>query len=191
MQPDPAPAAASDNASLTDYVAGFVVATRANDISDDVMHLGTRSVIDGLGLALAGAASQTGVITRVISPRRHRVGQRKHRRWQRSAVAARFAAFANGVSIHADELRRHAARGREGSRVWPLTHPRRRRCPGAGSRRARPAQRSRPDDGYTSASKSMQSCGSDPAASLPAGLPQHRDVRRHRRRCGGREAAGS
>ena len=50
--------------SLTDYVARFVVATGASDIPDDVMHLGKRSVIDGLGLALAGAASETGAITR-------------------------------------------------------------------------------------------------------------------------------
>ena len=56
MQPDPALAAASHDASLTDYVAGFVVATRASDISDDVS-LGTRSVIDARSRA-AGAASQ-------------------------------------------------------------------------------------------------------------------------------------
>ena len=49
---------------LTDYVAGFVVATRGQDIPADVAHLGKRSVLDGIGLALAGAASQTGDITR-------------------------------------------------------------------------------------------------------------------------------
>src|SRR5207244_10702869 len=63
-QPDAAPGAASHDASLTDYVAGFVVGTRATDIPADVMHLGKRSVIDGLGLALAGAASETSAITR-------------------------------------------------------------------------------------------------------------------------------
>ena len=104
MQPDPAPAAASGDSSLTDYVAGFVVATRASDISADVMHLGTRSVIDGLGLALAGAASQTGVITRryltslaiASSSGSTVVGSDLQ-------LPARFAAFANGVSIHADD----------------------------------------------------------------------------------------
>ena len=59
-----APTTPSGDSSLTDYVAGFVVATRANDLPADVRHLGTRSFIDGLGLALAGAASQTGAITR-------------------------------------------------------------------------------------------------------------------------------
>ena len=42
---------------LTDYVAGFVVDTESRDIPKDVAHLGKRSVLDGIGLALAGAAS--------------------------------------------------------------------------------------------------------------------------------------
>jgi 2-methylcitrate dehydratase PrpD len=104
MQGTAAPAKPSGDPSLTDYVAGFVVATRANDISADVMHLGTRSVIDGLGLALAGAASQTGVITRryltslgIASSSGSTVVGSDLR------LPARFAAFANGVSIHADD----------------------------------------------------------------------------------------
>ena len=97
-------AAAAQNDALTDYVAGFVVATRANDIPADVVHLGKRSVIDGLGLALAGAASQTGAIARrylaslgIASGRGSTVIGSDLR------VPARFAAFANGVSIHADD----------------------------------------------------------------------------------------
>jgi 2-methylcitrate dehydratase PrpD len=98
-----APTSASD-ASLTDYVAGFVVATLHDDIPGDVMHLGKRSVIDGLGLALAGAASQTGTITRrylaslgIASSDGSTVIGSELR------LPARFAAFANGVSIHADD----------------------------------------------------------------------------------------
>ena len=56
MPVSPAASASSDDASLTDYVAGFVVATRGDDIPADVAHLGKRSVLDGIGLALAGAA---------------------------------------------------------------------------------------------------------------------------------------
>ena len=103
-QPDAAPGAASHDASLTDYVAGFVVATRATDIPADVMHLGKRSVIDGLGLALAGAASETSAITRrylaslgIASNSGSTVIGSDLR------LPARFAAFANGVSIHADD----------------------------------------------------------------------------------------
>src|SRR5438477_11551961 len=104
MQPDPALAAASHDTSLTDYVAGFVVATRANDIPADVMHLGKRSVIDALGLALAGAASQTSAITRRYLARlgiESRNGSTVIGSDLR--LPARFAAFANGVSVHADD----------------------------------------------------------------------------------------
>jgi 2-methylcitrate dehydratase PrpD len=104
MQGTTAPESQSATPSLTDYVAGFIVATRANDISADVMHLGKRSVIDGLGLALAGAASQTGVITRryltslgIASSSGSTVVGSDLR------LPARFAAFANGISIHADD----------------------------------------------------------------------------------------
>src|SRR6202171_603098 len=64
MPVSPAAAATSHDLSLTDYIAGFVVAMRAHDVPADVAHLGKRSVLDGIGLALAGAASQTGNITR-------------------------------------------------------------------------------------------------------------------------------
>ena len=103
-QADAALATATQNAALTDYVAGFIVATQANDIPADVMHLGKRSVIDGLGLALAGAASQTSAIARrylaslgIATPDGSTVVGSDLR------VPARFAAFANGVSIHADD----------------------------------------------------------------------------------------
>jgi 2-methylcitrate dehydratase PrpD len=104
MQGTTAPATPSGDTSLTDYVAGFVVATRASDIPADVQYLGTRSFIDGLGLALAGAASQTGAITRrylaslgISSSSGSTVIGSDLR------LPARFAAFANGVSIHADD----------------------------------------------------------------------------------------
>src|ERR1700693_6242744 len=95
---------ASLPASLTSYVADFIVSTRASDIPPDVAHLGKRSILDGLGLALAGAASETGRITRryldslgIASDSGSTVigGD--------SRLPARFAAFANGVSIHADD----------------------------------------------------------------------------------------
>src|SRR5215831_943771 len=73
-------------------------------LTADVAHLGKRSVLDGIGLAFAGSASETGRIARrylaslacgaddgctVIG------GEMR--------VPARFAAFGNGVSIHADD----------------------------------------------------------------------------------------
>ena len=55
-----APTPAQPDHSLTGYVADFIVDTRHEDIPADVMHLGKRSVLDGIGLALAGAASEMG-----------------------------------------------------------------------------------------------------------------------------------
>src|SRR6266404_379732 len=104
MPVSPATAATSHDVSLTDYVAGFVVATRAEDIPADVAHLGKRSVLDGIGLALAGAASQTGSIARrylaalgIATEGGSTVIGSELR------LPARFAAFANGISIHADD----------------------------------------------------------------------------------------
>src|SRR5436190_3980930 len=117
-------AEATQNTSLTDYVAGFVVATHAKDIPADVMHLGKRSVMDGFGLALAGAASETGAVTRrylkalgfVAEGGSTVIGSDM-------VIPARFAAFANGVSIHADDYDdTQLAIGKD--RVYGLlTHP--------------------------------------------------------------------
>ena len=97
-------APATKTSSLTDEVAGFILATSARDVPKDVAHLGKRSVIDGIGLALAGAASKTGGIVRrylaslgIGSETGSAVIGAELR------LPARFAAFANGVSIHADD----------------------------------------------------------------------------------------
>ncbi len=89
---------------ITDEVAGFIVATSARDIPKDVAHLGKRSVLDGIGLALAGAASECGHIAKqyleglgIASDRGSSVIGTALR------VPARFAAFANGLAIHADD----------------------------------------------------------------------------------------
>jgi 2-methylcitrate dehydratase PrpD len=89
--------------ALTQYVARFIVETRADDLPADVVALGKKSILDGLGLAFAGAHAQSGALVRrhleslhlgegpatvVGSPRK---------------IAPRFAAFANGVAIHADD----------------------------------------------------------------------------------------
>jgi 2-methylcitrate dehydratase PrpD len=90
--------------SLTDYAAGFVVGTQGPDIPPEVAHLGKRSVLDGIGLALAGAASECGHIARryleglgIDSARGSTVIGSAMR------LPARFAAFANGLAIHADD----------------------------------------------------------------------------------------
>ncbi|MFC5068133.1 MmgE/PrpD family protein [Flaviflagellibacter deserti] len=86
---------------LTRYVADFVVSTR--DVPKDVADLGKKSILDGLGLALSGSVAKSGELVRKhldeigLAPGKSTVigSDRK--------VASRFAAFANGVGIHADD----------------------------------------------------------------------------------------
>ena len=88
---------------LTWQVARFICGTAAADLPSNVADLGKKSILDGLGLALSGAVAKSGELVRrhladlslgagpstvIGSPLR---------------VAPRFAAFANGVGIHADD----------------------------------------------------------------------------------------
>jgi 2-methylcitrate dehydratase PrpD len=94
----------SETASVTDHFAGFITATQSRDIPKDVAHLGKRSVLDGIGLALAGAASETGTITRRYLKALGFSGEGGCTVIGSTLpVPARFAAFANGISIHADD----------------------------------------------------------------------------------------
>jgi 2-methylcitrate dehydratase PrpD len=104
MQTQDASTATGIDPSLTAYVADFIVGTKPSDVPADVARLGKRSILDGLGLALAGAASETGHIIRryldslgIASESGATVIGGVLR------LPARFAAFANGVSIHADD----------------------------------------------------------------------------------------
>jgi 2-methylcitrate dehydratase PrpD len=88
---------------LTRYVAEFIVNQRPEDLPQEVVDIGKKSILDGFGLALSGSVAKSGELVRqhlddlglaegsatIIG------GGRK--------VAPRFAAFANGVGIHADD----------------------------------------------------------------------------------------
>src|SRR5205809_7500533 len=101
----PHAAAGPPDASLTAYVADFIVSTRASDIPADVAHLGKRSILDGFGLAVAGAASETGrIIRRYLDSLGIAADSGSTVIGGNSLLPARFAAFANGVSIHADDF---------------------------------------------------------------------------------------
>jgi 2-methylcitrate dehydratase PrpD len=95
--------AGGDQGSLTGYVADFVVKTRFDDIPQEVVALGKKSILDGLGLALAGSVAKSGALVR-----RHldALGQGAGRATiigSRLKMAPRFAAFANGIAVHADD----------------------------------------------------------------------------------------
>ncbi len=90
-------------ASLTAYVADFIVDTGFGDIPGEVVELGKKSILDGLGLALSGNFAASGAIVRAhleslgLGPGPALVIGSGLR------IAPRFAAFANGVAIHADD----------------------------------------------------------------------------------------
>ncbi|MGH6861381.1 MAG: MmgE/PrpD family protein [Phyllobacterium sp.] len=88
---------------LTKYVAEFVVGTRFDDLSSQVVELGKKSILDGFGLALSGSVAKSGELVRrhiddlgLASGTATVIGGGRK-------VAPRFAAFANGVGIHADD----------------------------------------------------------------------------------------
>jgi 2-methylcitrate dehydratase PrpD len=94
----------STEKSLTAEVAQFLIATKASRIPPDVMHLGKRSILDGIGLALAGNAAESGHIVRTYL-RSLGIPTDKGATviGTNMKVPARFAAFANGIAIHADD----------------------------------------------------------------------------------------
>jgi 2-methylcitrate dehydratase PrpD len=69
-----------------------------------VMHLGKRSILDGLGLALAGNAAESGHIVRTyLKSLGIPTTKGSTVIGTNMKVPARFAAFANGIAIHADD----------------------------------------------------------------------------------------
>ncbi|TDI63614.1 MAG: MmgE/PrpD family protein, partial [Alphaproteobacteria bacterium] len=88
---------------LTAYVAEFIAGTGYGDIPDEVIALGKKSILDGFGLALSGNHASSGALVRAhlsslgLGPGPSLVIGSALR------VAPRFAAFANGIAIHADD----------------------------------------------------------------------------------------
>jgi len=90
-------------AGLTRRVAEFIVATRYTDLSTELIDLGKKSILDALGLALVGSVAKSGELTRTYL-RTLRVGGGDATVVGSSLKSnVRFAAFANGVGIHADD----------------------------------------------------------------------------------------
>src|SRR6266404_1654155 len=89
---------------LTAYVGRFVATTSYEQIPEEVIELGKKSILDGLGLALAGSRAETGSISRkyvqqigVCNGRATIIGSAQK-------TSPRFAALVNGISIHADDF---------------------------------------------------------------------------------------
>ena len=88
---------------LTKYVSEFIANSTYEGIPSEVLELGKKSILDGFGLALAGS----------VSEHRHallKYLQSMESKGKSSVIgtklksAPRFASFANGVWIHADDF---------------------------------------------------------------------------------------
>ena len=98
--------AANDNRdlpSLTAEVATFITSARFEDMPEELVSLGKKHILDGLGLAIAGAAVRSG---KIVQAHLHDLGCGNGPATvigTDQKVAPRFAAFANGVAIHAED----------------------------------------------------------------------------------------
>jgi 2-methylcitrate dehydratase PrpD len=88
---------------LTRYVSEFVVNTRYEDIPQDVIALGKKSILDGFGLALAGSVSTLAPLIKQYLGALGPCAAKSCIMGTALKVPPRFAAFANGNFIHADD----------------------------------------------------------------------------------------
>jgi 2-methylcitrate dehydratase PrpD len=89
--------------AATAQVVSFVQDTRFDDIPEDVIALGKKSILDGLGLALSGSVAKSGELVRRHLTDLGLKGGPSTVIGSDMKVTPRFAAFANGVGIHADD----------------------------------------------------------------------------------------
>lgn len=110
--------------NLTRDVAAFVARADYRDLPADLIEIGKKSILDGIGLALAGAVAKTGYLVRTHLQSLG-LGQTGGAAVIGSSLRApaRFAAFANAVGIHADDFD-DTQLAVEKDRVYGLlTHP--------------------------------------------------------------------
>jgi 2-methylcitrate dehydratase PrpD len=87
---------------LTREVAGFIVETGYDALPDEVLELARKSILDGLGLALSGSVAESGHIVQEYLKSQSLSGQATVI-GTAQRVPERFAAFANGIGVHADD----------------------------------------------------------------------------------------
>jgi 2-methylcitrate dehydratase PrpD len=89
---------------LTNYVGLFVTQTKYEEIPANVIELGKKSILDGLGLALAGSRAESGAISRQFVEQSGVCGGKATIIGSRQKTSPRFAALVNGISVHADDF---------------------------------------------------------------------------------------
>jgi 2-methylcitrate dehydratase PrpD len=89
---------------LTAYVGRFVATTTYEQIPEEVIELGKKSILDGLGLALAGSRAETGSISRKYVQQMGVCRGKATIIGSAQRTSPSFAALVNGISIHADDF---------------------------------------------------------------------------------------
>lgn len=93
----------SNKQSLTGYAAQFVCDAQLKDLPADVIELGKKSMLDGIGLAISGSVAKSGELVRNYLQAQGVTSGTSTVIGSNIKTAPRFAAFANGVGIHADD----------------------------------------------------------------------------------------
>jgi 2-methylcitrate dehydratase PrpD len=89
---------------LTNYVGTFVTQSKYQEIPAEVMELGKKSILDALGLALAGSRAESGPISRRYVEQAGVCNGKATIMGSAQRTSPRFAALVNGISIHADDF---------------------------------------------------------------------------------------
>src|SRR6202140_78943 len=89
---------------LTNYVGTFVTQTKYQEIPAEVIELGKKSILDGLGLALAGSRAESGSISRKYVEQAGVGNGKATVIGSAQKTSPQFAALVNGISIHADDF---------------------------------------------------------------------------------------
>ncbi len=88
--------------NLTREVATFVIDTEFGALPGEVLDLAKKSILDGLGLALSGSVAESGRIIQQYLTAQNLTGNATVIGTSQR-VPERFAAFANGIGVHADD----------------------------------------------------------------------------------------
>jgi 2-methylcitrate dehydratase PrpD len=96
-------ARAAESLALTASVSRFITETELSDVPEEVVYLAKRSILDGLGLAVSGSRSEAASITRKVIDSYQTKCAESSVLGTSDRLPARFAAFANGLAIHADD----------------------------------------------------------------------------------------
>lgn len=92
------------SAGLTSDVSRFITDTRLEDVPDEVITQAKHSILDGFGLAVAGSRTEAISIARAEIDSYRPAAHQATVLGTPAKLPVRFAAFLNGLAIHADDF---------------------------------------------------------------------------------------